>query len=200
MASLTEEELRDNKPSPQLFEKSAPAQMGAVSAFVSHAWSDPGAAKYGLLRRFAADHGRTHGGAAATVWLDKACIDQKNIDASLACLPIFLAGCNSLLVLAGPTYATRLWCVVELFVYLRMGGRKEAVLVQLLEEDGAELPLLLSRFDAAKARCFLDEDRHKLLAVIEAAFGTFAPFNAIVRGIFADKLRARSREDGAVRV
>ena len=43
------------------------------------------------------------------IWLDKACIDQQNIDASLAVLPIFLAGCKSLLVLPGSTYATRLW-------------------------------------------------------------------------------------------
>ena len=40
---------------------------------------------------------------------DKACIDQDNIDRSLACLPIFLAGCKTLLITAGPTYCTRLW-------------------------------------------------------------------------------------------
>ena len=44
------------------------------------------------------------------VWLDKSCIDQTSIDESLACLPVFLAGCRQLLVLAGQTYATRLWC------------------------------------------------------------------------------------------
>ena len=40
---------------------------------------------------------------------DKACIPQDDIDRSLACLPIFLAGCNGLLIMAGPTYASRLW-------------------------------------------------------------------------------------------
>jgi len=45
--------------------------------------------------------------------------DQQDIDASLACLPVFLAGCKALLVLAGPTYASRLWCVMEIFVYIR---------------------------------------------------------------------------------
>ena len=39
----------------------------------------------------------------------QACIDQTSIDDSLACLPVFLAGCNQLLVLAGPTYTSRLW-------------------------------------------------------------------------------------------
>ena len=50
---------------------------------------------------------------------DKACIDQNNIEQSLACLPIFLAGCQMLLVVAGPTYCSRLWCVMELFTFAR---------------------------------------------------------------------------------
>ena len=50
---------------------------------------------------------------------DKACIDQDNIDQALACLPIFLAGCQTLLVVAGTTYCSRLWCVMELFTFVR---------------------------------------------------------------------------------
>ena len=58
-------------------------------------------------------------GKEVTLWLDKACIDQNNIQQSLACLPIFLAGCQTLLVVAGPTYCSRLWCVMELFTFAR---------------------------------------------------------------------------------
>ena len=50
---------------------------------------------------------------------DKACIDQSNIQQSLACLPVFLAGCQTLLVVAGATYCSRLWCVMELFTFAR---------------------------------------------------------------------------------
>ena len=50
---------------------------------------------------------------------DKACIDQSNIQQSLACLPVFLVGCQTLLVVAGPTYCSRLWCVMELFTFAR---------------------------------------------------------------------------------
>ena len=50
---------------------------------------------------------------------DKACIDQSDIQQSLACLPVFLAGCQTLLVVAGPTYCSRLWCVMELFTFAR---------------------------------------------------------------------------------
>ena len=48
---------------------------------------------------------------------DKACIDQNNIEQSLACWPVFLAGCQTLLVVAGPTYCSRLWCAMELFTF-----------------------------------------------------------------------------------
>ena len=48
---------------------------------------------------------------------DMACIDRNNIEQSLACLPVFLAGCQTLLVVAGPTYCSRLWCVMELFTF-----------------------------------------------------------------------------------
>ena len=52
---------------------------------------------------------------------DKACIDQNSIQQSLACLPVFLAGCKTLLVVAGPTYCSRLWCIMELFTFVRSG-------------------------------------------------------------------------------
>ena len=50
---------------------------------------------------------------------DKACLDQGNIQQALACLPVFLAGCQTLLVVAGPTYCSRLWCVMERFAFVR---------------------------------------------------------------------------------
>ena len=74
-------------------------------------------------------------------------------------------------------------CVVELFVFLRMGGSRDKVIVKLLDTDGANLPQALSKFNAANARCYLDADRQKLLAVVESSFGTFQPFNKLVRQI-----------------
>ena len=52
------------------------------------------------------------------MWIDKCCIDQTDIETNLSCLPVFLAGCERLLVLCGETYSKRLWCVMELFVFL----------------------------------------------------------------------------------
>ena len=99
-------------------------------------------------------------------------------------MPFFLSGCRSRVVLAGPTYASRLWCVVELFVFLRMGGEKERI--RVLELGGVDVRGALNRFDAAHAKCFLVEDQERLLAIVEAGFGSLAPFSALIRGIFRD--------------
>ena len=85
---------------------------------------------------------------------------------------------------------------MELFVFVRMGGKKNDIIVKLLDEEAgkasdrkADMRARLVKFDASRSRCFLDRDRQRLLAVIEASFGTFAPFNSLVRNIFAEQLR-----------
>ena len=54
-------------------------------------------------------------------------ISQSDIDGNLACLPVFLAGCKELLVLPGATYGLRLWCVMEIFTFIQMGGERERI-------------------------------------------------------------------------
>ena len=50
-----------------------------------------------------------------------------------------------------------------MFVYLRMGGQRDQMLVRLLDKDGnnLNLPRMLANFSACKARCFLDGDRSR---------------------------------------
>ena len=84
---------------------------------------------------------------------------------------------------------------MELFVFIRMGGKRRDVVVKLVGSNSTHLAQGLAHFDAAQAKCFLDRDRQRLLAVVEASFGTFAPFNTIVRGIFAERLRASEELD-----
>ena len=86
---------------------------------------------------------------------------------------------------------------MELFVFLRMGGRRDDIAVRLLE-GGDALVRQLARFDASKAQCFLNRDRQRLLAVIESSFGTCQPFNKLVRAVFSNKIAAPPA--GAVRV
>ena len=76
---------------------------------------------------------------------------------------------------------------MEIFVFVQMGGERERAVIKPLT-DAADLLGELVSFDAGQAQCFLPGDRHKLLATIEASFGTFHPFNKIVRSIFQDKL------------
>jgi len=149
--------------------------------------------KYQAFARWAREQEEATG-KEVTLWLDKACIDQNNIDQSLACLPIFLSGCQTLLIVAGPTYCSRLWCVMEIFTFLRMGGERERIELKLIANPGQnqaaakrELATQLGTFNASKAQCFKQEDRQRLLAVIEAGFGDFDEFNKGVREVF--KLR-----------
>jgi hypothetical protein len=66
-----------------------------------------------------------------------------------------------------------------------MGGKREHMVIKPLDDDeGVDLMRSFGRFDAAKAQCFLESDRQKVLSIIESAFGCCAPFNKIVRGIF----------------
>jgi len=180
LGSLTAADLASNADT-GLNRRVKHAALGDCDAFVSHSWRDDGDLKYAKLleHRFAS--------AAPTIWLDKACIDQGNIEASLSVLPVFLSSCKELLILPGSTYATRLWCVMEIFVFVQMGGERERAVILPLTDD-ADLLGKLVRFNAGEAQCFLPGDRHKLLATIESSFGTFHPFNKIVRSIFQDKL------------
>ena len=132
ISTLTAAALINNEPDPSLHAHTVPATLGAVDAFMSHSWctsrrpnqrtrqrwraralsrarrlarrarrrSDDGGLKHDKLLEWARE---LDGDDNKLVWLDKSCIDQLNIDASLSCLPVFLSGCQQLLMLIGPT-------------------------------------------------------------------------------------------------
>ena len=81
---------------------------------------------------------------------------------------------------------------MELFVFARMSGDCDDLVVKLLDDEQTPRQELVRRictkFDAGKARCFADRDRQRLWAVIEASFGTFTPFNQIMKGLFKEEL------------
>ena len=98
--------------------------------------------------------------------------------------------------MAGPTYCSRLWCVMEIFTFLFMGGKLDRIEIHALSAsddaptsavDGRrsldDLKHQFATFDAAKAQCFLPKDKHRLLAVVEAGFGDFKVFNKRVSEI-----------------
>ena len=86
----------------------------------------------------------------------------------------------------------------------RRGGALERIDIHPLLASAAErqsfsdrqasrdrLTAQFAAFDAAKARCFLNKDRQRLLAVVEAGFGDFKDFNTRVRAIFAARIASR---------
>ena len=93
--------------------------------------------------------------------------------------------------------ATRLWCVMEVFICIRVKNivadsaklASQLLAIKLLE-NGVDVTRSLLHFDAAKAQCRYDRDRQKLLAVIEASFGTTAPFNQLVIEVFRVQFRS----------
>ena len=188
--------------------------FGKCDAFISHSWHDPPGAKWEALCGWAAAFRLKHG-RSPNVWLDRLCIDQCNIRESLACLPIFLAGCETRRGRAGPTDSSRLWCVMELFTFLKMGAPLERITVLPFAEPSARQPdraatdrppdestratlsdvtASFASFDAEKARCARVEDRQALLSVIEESFGSFAEFNGWARRLIFSQVHGEGRE------
>ena len=186
---VTQEAMAQNAPDPGLRQHTEAAQMGNVDCFLSHSWHDPAQLKWDALQQFRTDFVSQHG-REPRVWIDKYCIDQDNVAASLECLPCFLAGCTSLLVIAGDTYTARLWCIMEVFVYLAMRGFRgnmEGVILMVVGDDATKQQRTLEsflQFDAGNARCAVVDDTERLQGIIEEGFGGLGGFNLTVRQMF----------------
>ena len=90
---------------------------------------------------------------------------------------------------------------MECFTFLRMGGSHDRIEIDLIANPDQDrraarrgLKAKLASFDAEKAECFLEKDRQRLLAVIEAGFGNFHDFNVAMRGIFDERVRRDDRD------
>ena len=82
---------------------------------------------------------------------------------------------------------------MEIFVFVRMGGKHEDMVVKLIDEDADDdLVNKLQTFDARKAKCYQHIDQQMLWGVIESAFGDLVPFNKVVRDLFAKPQTAAS--------
>ena len=78
-----------------------------------------------------------------------------------------------------------------------MGGTEERVEIHLISNSDTDqadywltrrvLRQQFASFDAAKAQCFKQDDRQRLLGIIESAFGDFNSFNAKVHSMFAKR-------------
>jgi hypothetical protein len=110
------------------------ARLGEIDFFFSHSWHDDYKAKWAALVRFAKRFAEGHH-RAPLLWLDKACLNQADIAGSLAHLPVHMAGCKKLVIIAGATYSSRLWTLLELYVWVSMGKEASHVRCFLIDKD-----------------------------------------------------------------
>ena len=193
--------IQRSTPDPELFQLAERAQFYQVDWFVSHSWRDNANAKFQALQNARSRFNEAHR-REPIVWLDKFCIDQKNIEENLMCLPIFLAGCKQLYIVCGPTYLERLWCMLEVFVWIEMGGKVDDVeLFFIPPETGLDLsnPSAVqdyfeerfASFDVSDASCYDPVQRDRLLSIVEAGFGGLDGFNNALRTTMT-QLRAKA--------
>ena len=196
ISTLVESDMANNQDS-GLFAKTETARVGEVDGFLSHSWRDDAPLKWRAMLKFKKDFEATHGGAEPKCWLDKACIDQSSdINASLKVLPIYLLASKTFVVFAGKSYTSRLWCVVELFAYLRGGGMLDGIVVEPLDITVSDA---VGGFDVMKTDCTVRADKQRLLGIIEASFGSTADFNLACRKILLTKLGAAEKPAAAHR-
>ncbi|CAE7497254.1 unnamed protein product [Symbiodinium sp. CCMP2456] len=182
---VTKQDLMNSSPDSALKRLSVPCHLPDIDAFLSHSWHDSATNKWEALqawrKSFKSQHKRE-----PRLWIDKYCIDQENIDASLMCLPVFLASCHTLLIIAGESYFDRLWCLEEVFIYLQLSRSRDTIEMLPLCND---LDERIRTFDAEVAQCVKACDRQKLLATIEAGCGDYKTFNADVQDALSYALK-----------
>jgi len=158
-----------------------PAELDSIDVFVSHSWHDDPVAKWSALQEWRAEFVERNR-REPLVWIDRCCILDPVQD--LPSLPIFLAGCRKMVILAGPTFHNRLWCIVEMFVFEQMhpfdfrtaSDATLSVHVELRPLAGCDLEGFDS-FSVDTAICSVPEDKERLLTCIETACGSTREFN-----------------------
>ena len=189
ISALDESDMANNQDS-GLFAKTKKVGNGECDAFLSHSWRDDAPSKWKKMIEFKSDYEAKHGGDEPRCWLDKACIDQDgDINASLRALPIYLLGSRYFVVFVGESYFNRMWCVLELFTFVRSGGTVDQIMLKPLHGDDAAAAI--SGLDIRSADCFLREDKQRILAIVEASYGSSNDFNRACRRILLDKVAGK---------
>jgi hypothetical protein len=138
---------------------------------MSHSWYDDPELKYEKLT-ILADIFKKKYGRYPTFWIDKLCIDQKNISDGLKVLPINVMACKRMLVLCGPTYLKRLWCAWELCTLFSFmseeQGLKRVEMVLVEKEINFKVMQRLTSFRLANAHCYDPNEESRIRRVVGA--------------------------------
>jgi uncharacterized membrane protein YgcG len=141
------------------------------------------------------------------LWLDASCIDpERSTERNLALLPLYVGSCQKFLALVGASYPERLWCMVEVFCFLRMGSETETEtgygsLSATQSANAANMiviPVRLSTFgvyctlfvfDVKDSKCSKVNDKQRLQNSIEKGFGTLPAFNKLIGNLMLKALQ-----------
>ena len=150
-------------------------------------------------------------GSQPSLWLDCICVDAAYQEESLVCLPIYMQACRGVLVLCGPTFFERLWCVWELYTAFAFSDGSPSLVIAMVqhpgespsapegqqgsERVGAELRARLNGFMLANAHCANPNEEKRLRNAISAAPGGTAAFQDTIRGL-SSKLVGRTDARG----
>ena len=92
-------------------------------------------------------------------------------------------------MLLGPSLTTRLWAIIELYTFIKMGASADRVCVLPLASMTAErMRESIEEFDVLKARCFLENDRQHILSIMETGLGGSREFNERLRSMLNETL------------
>ena len=195
-SQLTLELFESSVGSDATYQLSRQAKPGEIDCFVSHSWHDDAETKYEALMAYCAKFRRRYN-RDPTFWIDKICIDQRNIGDGLRKLPVNIMACHQILALCGETYASRLWCIWELYTTFAFRPSVAAEMIQVIDVTAPEatfgqinpttpqsLGARLSTFDFMESHCYDPNEEAKIRSCIQAN-GTLG-FNMCVRQLGQD--------------
>ncbi|GMH91942.1 hypothetical protein TrVE_jg867 [Triparma verrucosa] len=182
--------IKSNQPDAELNKLAENKKFGNVDAFFSHSWHDDADKKWEAIQLWRKEYLKHSHGKEAVVWIDKYCIDQNHIMDSLAVLPLSLAGCQRLVIFYGPTYLSRLWCIIELFIFIEMGKDVKDIELRKLDVEWkkgiGKMRHEILTFDAGSCDCYSKDDKARMMTLIEAGCGSVVDFSEKVKALLLD--------------
>ena len=183
-------DLTESSPSQEKFARSVHCSPRDIDLFISHSWRDPPATKWNALASYCDAFSKKHN-REARLWVDAFCLDPDS-EPEPQFHPVFLMASERLVVLLGPTFMARLWCVAELFLFVEAGGSPSSI--KILPIEGCALSA--DEVDAAACECFAEPDRLAMEKMITAC-GSTSNFNHRVRAILRDVVAQLGQDNGS---
>ncbi len=144
------------------------------------------------------------------VWLDKCCIDQTSNatkQKGISHIGDYLQNCDTMTVMLGKSYFTRLWTTFELATFCKLhkdaGDLHEKLIFLSLQWNWTFRPLWLVKhvelsqweqyqllsYSCLDAQCYMPKDRAFVLATIRSLWGSEENFDQFVRTEMMEILR-----------